>query len=879
MMNIYEALHRYFGFTEFRPGQKEIIEKILEGENVIAVLPTGAGKSICYQIPALISDNFSIVVSPLIALMKDQVDSLNKKEEFAAFINSTMSFAEAENVLNKISFGKIKLLYVSPERLEVLSFAEKIKKLSPSYIFIDEAHCISEWGHSFRPSYTKITEFIEFTGTKKVSSFTATATPEVIKDIIRQLGLTSHKLFVRGFERENLSLNVIITKNKKSETLHLIRNNPGAAIIYTSSRKQAEEISGFLNLSRVNCDYYHAGVNSIVRRKIQDDFLNGNLDVIAATNAFGMGIDKSDIRLIIHYNIPGSIENYYQEIGRAGRDGKESSVYLMYDEKDIDIQNYFIENSHPDKKFIQKIYQLICDYGQVAEGSLPDKEIAINTDFLTAVMQREIPRGLLHGALRILEGGGYFKILSEFDKKNSVQILIEINRLRNILKGSFNPLLKDLLILLIRETGNNIFNTKVTVDIEYLSEKIAISPEDVDIALEELNSMGFISYRKITGKENIILTHPRIDSAKLKLDYKKINENYLRFQNKLQQMVDYVFTGECRSKYILSYFGEEVADFKCHKCDRCLTVNRTSGMTKEYIKELLLRTLYASRDLLNETTLIKILTGKEKSLVLQGIETYGSASNIDNNEIKSSLSELIAERKIERNKINIKYLQLSPRGREFLQANNLTGSPDISDYSTDLELFNILREIRSKAAKKFVQPGYIICPDDVLREVARSKPRDKDSLLKISGFNDRMFIKIGHDFLETIIDFLSEPDQPLKTDVVKKSSLPKNIKETYNLLSKKYSLKDIAALQRLSEAVVSMQIETILEYFPETEIVSLAGEEIYQIIKEKIDNGITDLKGLKESLPGDIPFSLIRITLAKFNAQKKNRSSAIQYEL
>ena len=264
-MNPLEALKKYFGYSEFRASQLEIIQQITDKKNVLAVLPTGAGKSVCYQIPALISDNYSIVISPLIALMKDQVDSLNKKNEIAGFINSTQSFHETERVLNDIAFGKIKIVYVAPERLENTEFAERLKNLNPEFLFIDEAHCISEWGHNFRPSYTRIKDFIEFTGIKKISAFTATATPEVVKDIIKQLGLKNVNVIVKGFERDNLYVNVEITKKKKERCLELIHQHKFPAIIYTSSRRKTEELNEYLQMNKINSQYYHAGLNPIIR--------------------------------------------------------------------------------------------------------------------------------------------------------------------------------------------------------------------------------------------------------------------------------------------------------------------------------------------------------------------------------------------------------------------------------------------------------------------------------------------------------------------------------------------------------------------------------------------------------------------------------------
>jgi ATP-dependent DNA helicase RecQ len=864
--NPLKILQEFFGYDNFRTGQLEIIEAVIKYNNVLVVLPTGAGKSICYQIPALLSENFSIVISPLIALMKDQVDGLNRKREVAAFINSTMTYSETENVLNKIALGSIKLLYLAPEKAESLKFAERIKELKPKNLFVDEAHCISEWGHNFRPSYLKIKEFIDHIGVKKVSGFTATATPEVREDIVLQLDFKDAKIFVRGFERENLHIRVLHSKKKKEKCLELLKDINGPAIIYTTSRKKTEEVAEFLNLKGIHCNYYHAGLTAPERRRVQEEFIQGRTEIIAATNAFGMGIDKADIRLIIHYNTPGSIESYYQEIGRAGRDGKDSFCYLLHDESDMAIQNFFISNSHPNKDLIHKIYKAVCDYNRVAVGSSIDKELIVDREYISKYAGVEVSSGLLHSALKYLYNSGYIRQVSEYDKKDSIQILFSKEKLKQFVQESSYQELANILFSLLREYGSSILNQPIKISASHLANKLLI-PEQIFLdSMNVLDNMGIISFNQAISKETVILTTQRVDAEKLILNYKLINESYLNSQRKLDKMLEFVFTNECRFKNVLNYFGENVTDYRCGKCDNCTSTGKLKDSSASYLAEIIIETLLEANEEIPENFLVNLLRGEKTKESAALFKHFGACKNFSTAEIKGVLADQISKGKILKSIGRRNYLSLpkvdkvkSERTSEEKRTNQ-----DTKSYDDELYLFNLLREARKKTADRFMQSGYLICPDNVLREVARFQPKSKFELMNINGFNSRMFNKLGNDFLEIISSYRPSASQKTKTET--KRELPQNIVETKKLLQKKYTLKEIAETRKLSEAVISMQIETIVEFDTDVDISSLIKKDILQTIFVEAEKGFANLKELKERLPSKITYPEIRIAIAQFKA-------------
>lgn len=861
-----EALKKYFNYDDFRPHQEEIIEEISAGSNILAILPTGAGKSICYQVPAFTSDGCSIVVSPLIALMKDQVDSLNQIEEVAGFINSTMDFREAENVLQKISYGHIKLLYLAPERLDNKFFAEKIKNLNPSYIFIDEAHCISEWGHNFRPSYLKIREFIKFLGIKKVSAFTATATPEVRKDILKQLDIKSPKVFVKGFERENIAINIYEPVNRKQKCVELLREFGTPAIIYAATRKKSEEITEFLVLNGMNAGYYHAGLQAEMRKKIQDDFLQDNLDVIVATNAFGMGIDKKDIRTIIHYNMPGSVESYYQEIGRAGRDGKESNVFLLYNSSDENIHNYFLKNSFPEKDLILKTYDALCNYVQLAVGNRYDKEIPVNYDYIKTATGKNISKGLLHSALRHLENENYLKITNELESADTLRIIHDQDRLKEFIKRTSNSNIKLLLVYLIREYGNEIFKKDVKLSNYFLSGETGLNEDDLDETFTILSNLGIIDFNKAHSGESIKLIEPRIKISELKIDIKTINRAFLKGREKLETMTRFVFSADCRMKFILSYFGEDVPGYKCGICDNCKSVAVVTDSSMEYVKEKIAKFIFNLNSEISESDLVSALKGNTNKLELRKTDGFSSLQNFSKDEIKLALNFLIKEKVIEKTRGNVYSLKKKkPEDFIFDEPVNLTEE----NWEENLILFNRLREARKAASKKFIQNPSLICSDETLAKISQEKPSTEEQLIQVKGFTNRMFSKVGLEFMDVINTYLLEKRE--ENPVKKSTEIPDSIAETKKLIDQGYSLKDISSLRKLNPAVVSMQIETIIEYYPDTNIEKLMDEKNLNLIRKKVEAGITDLKELKESLPNDLTYPMLRIVLAKYLSSNKQQ--------
>src|SRR5438270_8970875 len=417
-MTPHDVLEKYFGFREFLDAQEEVITAIAGGADALVVMPTGGGKSLCYQLPALLREGATVVVSPLIALMKDQVDALRARDLPATFINSSIDFEEQKARIAGVRRGEFKLVYVAPERFRSNFFVEALRSTNVSLFAVDEAHCVSTWGHDFRPDYLRLKSAIAEIGRPQVAALTATATPDVRADIIEQLGLVEPRAFVSGFDRPNLSINVVNTQ-KEREKIALVRELAatagGSGIIYSSTRKSVEQVAARLREARLSVVAYHAGMEDAERVRAQEEFMTGAKQMIVATNAFGMGIDKPDIRFVAHYHLPGSIEAYYQEIGRAGRDGLPASCVLLFNYADKRTQDYFIEGSYPPPEVIAKVYEALVGTKQ-QRIELSTREIAAR-----AAVRNEMA---VQSALIILEKAGHIERGAASENRASVRLLL-----------------------------------------------------------------------------------------------------------------------------------------------------------------------------------------------------------------------------------------------------------------------------------------------------------------------------------------------------------------------------------------------------------------------------------------------------------------------
>ena len=611
--------------------QEDIINSALAGKDTLALMPTGGGKSICFQVPAMARDGICLVVSPLIALMKDQVQNLNNKGIKALAIYSGMTYSQIDATLDNAIYGDYKFLYVSPERLHTHMFRERVRKMDINFLVVDEAHCISQWGYDFRPAYLEITEIQSLIGEVPVIALTATATKSVAEDIMARLNFRERNVISSGFERANLSYVVRNVDDKFGNILKVCNGVPGTGIVYVRERKRCEEIASFLRQNGIKSDFYHAGLSKELRSAKQDAWVNDDIRVIVATNAFGMGIDKPDVRFVIHYDLPDSLEAYFQEAGRAGRDGNRSYATMMWNSSDISRLRQIHTISFPDIQYIKEIYQKVFIYLNIPyeEG----KESVSKFNLVEFSKKFSLNSVSAYYAIKYLEQEGYWELTDELDNPSKIMFVVGRDELYKVQID--NPEL-DKFIKSVLRIYTALFSRLTPIDEEYIARVTMDSIMGVKEKLKELSRLKIIKYIPKVRTPLIIMNTERLVESNLYISQKRYEERKGMFQKRIESIISFVKNDEeCRSRQLIGYFGQEAVK-DCGVCDVCIKKRNStnSGARKKEIE----KHIFSILEERGNTTIKEIETtaGDEYKLYLQVLREMidNSAVAIEGDKIK-----------------------------------------------------------------------------------------------------------------------------------------------------------------------------------------------------------------------------------------------------
>ena len=558
-----EVLKEYWGYESFRPMQEEIVRTALEGRDVLAILPTGGGKSVCFQVPSMMREGIAVVVTPLIALMKDQVQNLAARGIKALCVNAGMSRREVELTLNNAAYGDFKFLYVSPERLGTQLFRNYLTEMNVSYLVVDEAHCISQWGYDFRPDYLQIGQLRELVDAP-VIALTATATPQVAEDIMDRLCFKDKCLIKSGFERPNLSYIVRQTEDKLGQLLNICNSVPGTGIVYVRNRKKTEEISAALAASGVSSSFYHAGLGTDSRSDRQAKWKSGAIRVMVCTNAFGMGIDKPDVRFVVHFDVPDSPEAYFQEAGRGGRDGKRSFAVLLWNSMDVKRMRQIATVSFPSLEYIEDIYHKVHIFYDIPYDSGVGRQLKFDLDEFCR--RFKLQRASAYYAIVYLERTGHWTLSEDVDISTKVQVRLDRNELYDL---SFPDPKMALLLETLMRRYTGLFSYPVPIDEEFIASRIGVQVPELRQLLYKLSLEHVIRYVPCDHATVLYLHHDRLRPKNVDMDPARHEQLKTSSTERMQKMIDYVSEVDvCRSAYLLEYFGQSGAS-DCGSCDIC----------------------------------------------------------------------------------------------------------------------------------------------------------------------------------------------------------------------------------------------------------------------------------------------------------------------
>ncbi len=750
-----------FGFPDFRPGQREIVEHIAFGGDTLVVMPTGAGKSLCYQAPALARGGLCIVVSPLIALMKDQVDGLLARGIRATLINSTLDLTERRSRMAALRAGEIELVYVAPERFTA-RFVEELRACDVRLLALDEAHCLSQWGHDFRPDYLRLGDVRRDLGSPRTVALTATATAEVQTDILKVLGLPDARRFTRGFDRTNLRIDVIEARSaKEKDTLAAALSSPGPSLVYCATRRNVERAAAAIPGAAA----YHAGLELRDRQTVQERFMRGKAPIVVATNAFGMGIDKDDVRSVVHYDMPGSIEAWYQEIGRAGRDGKPSRVTLIYRESDRRIHEFFIHGSHPPAAWVHTVWAELQKRSDHGKGPTSGP-VHVPLPELQALLPPDADERGAQSCLYTLQREGHIRRLGAADRPGIARVVGPCTE--GGLRGRVHAWLRE---QVGAEEG-------VGVWLDRAAEALDIPEDQVLAALHTLRARKAITWEEPSRADGIELLRPGVPLA---LDEATVRARRARELKKLQAMVD-LTRADCRRKYVLEYFGDTAPYERCGTCDACRAGSRSGNAPRalradeEIIVKKALACVVRMKEGSTAAMVAKVLVGARDgvlvSLGFDRLSTFGILGSLSQREVESVLAELHRSgalgrkeitRSIQGKEVRYDAVELTELGRELMfgrapdfrmcfplgEAAVSTPAPTAPPAGA-VDLLAHLRDVRARLARAADVPAYVIASNRTLEAIASTRPVTRGAMLAVPGMGPERFRKHGEPLLAAV---------------------------------------------------------------------------------------------------------------------------------
>lgn len=812
LKNIENVLKDYFGYSSFRNGQDTAVMSILSGGHTLVVMPTGGGKSLCYQLPAIMADGLVLVISPLIALMKDQVDALNKIGIPATFINSSIPAQEIRNRLVGIAENKYKLAYVAPERLKNKQFVEFLKQIKLAFLAVDEAHCISEWGHDFRPAYLSISKIFEEIPHIPVIALTATATPEVREDIIESLNMDGAERIIKGFDRPNLSYKTEICENKLDRICEICsEQTEGSIVIYCGSRKRVDSISQGLKDKGVYNSAYHAGMTVEHRRIVQDKFIGGKERVIVATNAFGMGIDKSDVRKVIHADLTQTLESYYQEAGRAGRDGRPSECIMLFYPTDRRLQEFFINSTFPSVGDINRIYNTLYDINSVALGQRSEKPVLL--DSAQIANRAGMPALIANSVLSLLER---YEIIRKGSAHITARIKFTTSKERMIEYFNHSEGEKrDILEALLRSISSEAFNDMVEFDLNSFLLKYNLSMDGFrKYARSFINSrMMILEMPGAAGGYNLLLERMRPES--LPIDYDALLERRSNAIEKLNMVQRYAETKKCKRNYILEYFGEPVPG-KCGQCSSCTgskNKDKAASTKQAFLNAQILKSVYEINSKFGKTIMTDFIKGiktaKIRHYKLNKARYFASCSDFSARDIRYGIDNAITQGVLSLTSGDFPKLFITELGLEELKH-----KPD-KQFKVNLgrdenldqnKVYEVLKALRNDIAlRNKIQPRAVIS-DKAMREMAVALPGNIGEISAIAGVGGMFMASYGEEFLAKINEIIALNKQS-KNGV----KIPEHIKSALQLMESGNSLQNASGFVGHTAGAIAMDIQRLIE--------------------------------------------------------------------